>query len=259
MTTIKSPKFLLGVLSLVLALAAWEAVAQTGRFGNTIPPMWETLGRLGEMLGDKRLWAAIWDTLVISLAGFFLAIVLGVAAGIAIGTSHVLHHATRAALEFLKPIPVIVILPVVVLVLGPKFEMSLFLVVFGCALPILIQTAAGVADTDPVALDTARSYGMGKFETLVRIILPSAMAFIASSVRICAPGALMIAVVAGLFGGGPGIGRTLLRATSAGAHTDVFAIVVITGLLGLAFQSGSVLLEKKIMHWHPSQRTEIAS
>ena len=87
---------------------------------------------------------------------------------------------------------------------APQLRCRLFLVVFGCLLPIVMQTVDGVQGTDPVARDTARSYGMGEGEILARVVLPSAMPYIGTAMRVAAPAALVVTVVAGLLGGRSG-------------------------------------------------------
>src|SRR5699024_2336880 len=128
--------------------------------------------------------------------------------GIGIGVSPLAMHVTRVTLEFLKPIPPIVILPVVVLVLGPTMNMGLFLVLFGCFIAIAVQAEAGVYDTDPVARATGQSYGLSKSAILGNIVLPSALPYIGTALRVNAPTSLIVAVVAGLLGGGPGLGQS---------------------------------------------------
>ena len=202
------------------------------------------------------MWLATGDTALMAIGGLAIGVALGALIGIGIGTSPLAMHATRAPLEFLKPVPPIVILPIAVLVLGPTMEMGVFLVVFGSFISIAVQTAAGVFDTDPVAKATGRSYGMGRGEILGRIVLPSALPYIGTSIRVAAPIALIVAVIAGLLGGGPGLGQSLLLSQLSGDREQLFAYVIILGLLGLAVQGLSQWAERRLLHWHPQYRTE---
>jgi ABC-type nitrate/sulfonate/bicarbonate transport system permease component len=132
--------------------------------------------------------------------------------------------------------------------------MSLFLVVFGCLLPIVMQTVDGVQGTDPVARDTARSYGMGEGEILARVVLPSAMPYIGTAMRVAAPAALVVTVVAGLLGGGPGLGQNIYQAQAAGDYAGLYGLVIVLGVLGLLFQGATRLAERRVLHWHESYR-----
>lgn len=257
MRTSSALSVVVGAFGIVCALGAWQLAATVGPLSaSPLPAATEALGEAVRMLGTAQLWQAIGDTLGMALVGLVLAVVVGVLLGVAIGTSPVAMHATRVPLEFLKPIPPIVILPVVVLVLGPTANMGTFLVFFGCVIAIAVQSAAGVFDTDPVARATARSYGMGDAEILGRVVLPSALPYIGTAVRVAAPTSLVVAVVAGLLGGGPGLGQSLLLAQISGNQAQLFAYVVILGVLGLLIQGLSQQGERMLLHWHPQYRKQ---
>ncbi len=245
-----------GMAGFAFAILAWQLIAAGPMAGSALPTATATFAELFSLLPTPEFWADVGSTVLVALGGFAAALVTGVVIGIAVATSPLTMHATRAILEFLKPIPPIVLLPLVVLVLGPTTDMGLFLVFYGCALPIIMQTASGVFDVDPVTIATARSFSMGRFEVLWRIVLPSAMSYIGTAVRITVPASLIIAVVAGLLGGGPGLGNSLLRAQLSGSQTQLFAYVIALGVLGLLFQAVSEETERRVLHWHPSFRKE---
>lgn len=250
----RGTRTLLGVLGAVVVLAAWQGVAAAQVFGTAVPTVFETAGKLAALLGTRDFWAELSVTVGIALAGLVFSAVLGILLGILIGTSPFVRSLTLAVFEFLKPIPPIVILPLAVMVLGPTWPMAFVLVAFGCSLAIVMQTASGVQDTDPVALATARSFGMKPLEIKARIVLPSASPFIGTAMRVAAPTALVIAVVAGLLGGAPGLGRSIYQAQAAGNFATLYALVLVLGLLGLVFHWTSSWAEAKALHWHPSHR-----
>lgn len=247
---------LVGVVGVLAALGLWEWAARGPLAGSPLPPATDSIAAAVQLLGTAPTWTALGDTLTMALGGLVLAIIVGVILGVAVGTSPLALHATRVPLEFLKPIPPIVILPIVVLVLGPTWNMGTFLVFFGCFIAIAVQTSAGVFDTDPVARATGQSYGMGKGEILGSIVLPSALPYIGTAIRVSAPTALVVAVVAGLLGGGPGLGQSLLLAQISGNQSQLFAYVLILGSLGLIIQGLSQWGERRLLHWHPQYRKQ---
>ena len=247
-------QLLVGASGIAAAVALWQIIAAGPMAGGPLPTVSATIAELVRLLASGAFWSSLAETLVIALAGLASSSVAGVVLGVLIGSFEPFRYATAAVLEFLKPIPPIVILPLVVLVFGPTTQMSWFLVFFGCVLPIIMQTVAGVHDADPVALDTARSYGLGRIETLARVTLPSAMPFIGTAMRVAAPAALVITVVAGLLGGGPGLGLSIYQAQAGGDYPVLYAYVVVLGVLGLAFQGASQLAERRLLHWHASYR-----
>ncbi|WP_017200419.1 ABC transporter permease subunit [Arthrobacter sp. M2012083] len=241
-------------LGIAGALAIWQVLAAANVAGNALPPATMVFTTLASILGTGMFWSALGATLGIALLALAVAALAGVAIGLLVGSFEPVRYATLAVLEFLKPVPPIVILPLAVLVLGPTAEMSLFLVVFGCLLPIVMQTVDGVQGTDPVARDTARSYGMGEGEILARVVLPSAMPYIGTAMRVAAPAALVVTVVAGLLGGGPGLGQSIYQAQAAGDYASLYGLVIVLGVLGLLFQGATRLAERRVLHWHESYR-----
>ncbi|VXB10191.1 Putative ABC-type nitrate/sulfonate/bicarbonate transport system, permease component [Arthrobacter sp. 9V] len=241
-------------LGIVGALIIWQVLAAANVAGNALPTATAVFTTLATILGTGTFWSALGATMGIALLALALAALAGVVLGLLIGSFQSVRFATLAVLEFLKPVPPIVILPLAVLVLGPTAEMSLFLVVFGCLLPIVMQTVDGVQGTDPVARDTARSYGMGEGEILARVVLPSAMPYIGTAMRVAAPAALVVTVVAGLLGGGPGLGQSIYQAQAAGDYASLYALVMVLGVLGLLFQGATRLAERRVLHWHESYR-----
>lgn len=247
-------KIVYGVIGVVLVLGVWQAAAAAGSFGSGLPTVTATVKALFTQLGTADFWTELGATVGIAALGLLIAAVIGVVFGVLAGRFDWIRSATLAVTEFLKPIPPIVVLPLAVMIWGPTPKMALFLVVVGCALAIAIQTIAGVQDVDPVALSTARSYGIGTAESLWRITIPSAMPFIGTAMRIAAPASLVVTVVAGLLGGSPGLGRSIYLAQSAGDVTTMYALVVVLGVLGMIAQGLSSVAERRLLHWHPSFR-----
>jgi len=247
---------LCGAAGIVVALGLWELAAVGPLASSPLPTASASIGEMLRLLASAEMWRATGETLYMALAGLVIATFIGVLLGLLTGISPLMMHATRVPIEFLKPIPPIVILPVTVLVLGPTMEMGTFLVVMGCFIAISVQTAAGVFDTNPVAKATARSYGLNRFQLVQSIVLPSALPYVGTALRVAAPTALIIAVVAGLLGGGPGLGRSLLLSQMSGDQEQLFAYVLILGLLGLAIQGLSTWGERRLLHWHPQYRKD---
>jgi ABC-type nitrate/sulfonate/bicarbonate transport system permease component len=141
-----------------------------------------------------------------------------------------------------------------VLVFGTGLQSKVFLVTFAAFWPMLIQTIYGVQDTDPTALDMARTFGLGRMERLWHITLPGTAPFIATGFRIASATALILAVTAELVIGSPGLGASIEIARSGGAVATAYAMILATGILGCALNSGALRIEKSLLHWHPSQR-----
>lgn len=252
----KAVKVLSGLVGFLIAIAIWQVAASGPFSGGALPTAVETFRAFISLMPASSFWESVLQTIQIAAGGFILAIIVGVIIGVFLASSSITMHATRVVLEFLKPIPPIVLLPLVVLVFGPTTEMGIFLVFYGCVLPIIMQTAAGVFDVDPLAVATAQTFNMSRLEVLWKVVLPSTLSYIGTAIRVTIPASLIIAVVAGLIGGGPGLGNGLMQAQQNGALPLIFAYVIVLGLLGLIFQGISELVQQRMLHWHPAYRKE---
>ncbi|MEO3826392.1 ABC transporter permease [Actinomadura sp. B10D3] len=222
--------------SAVLALAVLHLAVVTGALPSRyFPDVPELLGAFGTALGTGVFWTAVLNTARSTAVGFALAALIAVPTGVLVGRSDVLFHATRFIIEFLRPIPVVAIIPLVVLLYGTGFEATLFLVAFAAVFPILLQTVYGVRDTDPVALDTARSFRLGRLREFLVVVLPSALPFVVTGLRISASLALLVALSTEIVIGAPGLGQQIVLAQSGNATAQMYALILAAGLLGVLF------------------------
>jgi ABC-type nitrate/sulfonate/bicarbonate transport system permease component len=245
----KIPPFL---VTLVVSLAVWQwAVVWGPMQGSSIPPALDTLRELGYLLTLPATWIGIGQTIQVAGVGFLIAIVTAIPTGILVGLSPHAYQSTKFTFDFLRVIPPIVIIPIVLLLLGPTIEMGIFLVFFATFFMLAMQTAYGIRDTDPILLDTMRCYGLTRYQQIVYARLPSALPFVSLGVRITVTAAMIVAVVAGLIGGAPGLGKDLLLAQASGAATVTFSIVLILGILGLVLSKGVQILQRRLVFWVP--------
>ena len=243
------------LVAVAVALGLWELLARTGVLSETsFPPMSETIATLFEQLGDGEFWSAVANTLQGWALGLGIALVLAVPAGILVGSSRLLYRAVRVPVEFLRPVPSVALIPLAVLVYGTGLQSKVFLATFASFWPLFIQTLYGMQDVDPVVTDTARSFGLGRLERMWRITLPSAVPYIATGVRISSAVALILAVTAELVIGSAGLGRSISVAQSGGAIDLMYALIIATGMLGWALNVLATRGERRVLHWHPSQR-----
>ena len=241
--------------AVAVLLVLWELVVQGGIVAETnIPPASAALSELVNQLAEGAFWSAVGSTLQGWVIGLGIAIALGVPLGLLIGSSRWAYRALRVPIEFLRPIPSVALIPLAVLIYGQGLQSKVFLVAFASFWPLLIQTIYGVQDVDPVATDTARSFGLGRLERMWRVTVPSAVPYIATGIRISSAVALILAVTAELVIGAAGLGREINVARSGGNLDAMYALIVATGLLGWLLNVATTAGERRVLHWHPSQR-----
>ncbi|HEX7311525.1 MAG TPA: ABC transporter permease [Gaiellaceae bacterium] len=246
------------VLSIVSALLFWELISRTGVISQRdLPAMSTSFNELWSMMQTSHFWWSFADTVRGWFGGLLIAAVLAIPIGIVLGSSDLAATAFRVPIEFLRPIPSAALIPVLFLTIGTNLKSEVFLAAFGAFWPLLIQTMYGVRDVDPVALETAKSFGVGRLERLYRITLPSSAPYIATGLRISSTVALILAFTAELFMGTPGLGQLVNYAQSYGLETQLYALALATGFLGVGIHLLFTTLERRALRWHPSERTEV--
>lgn len=217
-----------------------------------LPPASRILATTASLLLDPAFLAHVAATLAAWGIGLALAAFVAIPLGALLGSSRRGHLATIAAVELMRPIPSVALIPPAILLLGRGLDMKVALVAYASAWPILVNTITGVRAVDPVARDTARAYGLGRVATLWRVSLPSAAPFAFTGLRISAAIALIVAVSAELIaGGGLGIGTWMLGVSQAGVPRElVYAGIVVSGLLGLAINGVLVVVDRRWFAWH---------
>jgi ABC-type nitrate/sulfonate/bicarbonate transport system permease component len=251
---------LLGLAGIVGFLLVWELIPRTGLIeARFLPPASEVIAALGRDFGLAAFWASVGETMLAWFLGLLMAVVLALVAGFLIGSSSFLRKATNSTVEFLRPIPSVALIPLAVLLFGVKIESSLMLIVYASFWQVFIQVLYGVADVDNVAMQTARSYGLGPAARIRYVVFPTALPYLMTGVRLAASVALILAITAELVIGSPGLGREIALAQSGGAISGMYALVLATGLIGVLINLVMRFIERKTLSWHSSVRSEVVA
>jgi len=245
-------KLVLPCLGLIAAAGLWQLLTATGVVDPTVAPTFTaTMDRLGELTQQPAFWQQTQDTVQAWAAGFILAAVIAIPLGLLLGVNDRAYRFVRIPIESLRPVPPVVILPLALLLFGGDFIFKVVLIMQGVLWPILIQTIYGVRSTDPVAIDTTRSFRIDAPRRAALLRLPSATPMIATGMRIGAATAFSVAIVTELVGGATGLGQILILAQSGNDLTTVFAVTIFTGIVGVAITGVFLLIERSFKSWRP--------
>ena len=246
-----------GLAGLALLAAIVEVASRGGLVASAnLPPASSIAVQLARLVGQTDFLAHVGGTLLAWALGLSLATAVAVPLGIVLGWSRHTYLAATAAVELLRPIPSVALIPLAILLLGRGLDMKVALAAYAALWPILINTTAGVRMVDPVAIDTARVYGLSSVASIRRVVLPSAAPFAFTGVRISAAIALIVVISAELVaGGGRGIGTWMLGVSQAGVPRELlYAGIVVTGLIGLLVNGVMVAAERRLFAWHQRVR-----
>lgn len=250
-------KIALGVAGILGFLVTWQLLPTLGIVDpQYFPTATATLAQLGQEVRDLEFWRNIGRTLTAWAIGLLIATVLAVVLGTVIGLVPFLRRATHTTVEFLRPIPSVALIPLAILLFGLRIESALVIIVYASFWQVFIQVLYGVADVDAVARDTARSFGLSRGSRIVNLVFPTALPYLMTGLRLAAAVALILAVTAEMFIGNPGLGRAIIVAQNAGQWPTVYALVVVTGVLGLLVNLVFRAIERRSLAWHQSIRGE---
>ena len=256
---LRSRRLVLQALTVVVVIGLLELLTIMGALPeSSFPRITHDLGQLWSSFADAGFWEAVGRTLQGWALALGLATLVALPLGLLIGMNPWVRSATNATVEFLRPVPSVALIPLAVLVLGTGTESKVFLGAFAATWPILIGTIYGVRDVDPVALDTARSFGIRRFDRLRSILLPGALPYVATGFRVASATALILAVTSELVIGMPGLGQQIVIAQASGHVSLMYGLIIATGLLGLLLNILIVRTERRLLRWHSAYRGAMA-
>jgi len=223
-----------------------------------LPPFSTIMIALFKEMTTATFWTALGDTLEAWAIGLVIAVVAGVVIGIAIGSSRLLRSLTHSTIEFLRPIPSVALIPLAVLLFGSQIQSTLVLVVYASFWQVLIQVLYGVQDVDPVARETARSYGLGTWAQIRYVTWPTTLPYLMTGIRLAAAVALILAITSEVAIDTHGLGKEISDTESGGAVAIMYAYVIVAGIIGVIVNLGARALERRVLAWHPSVRLDAA-
>jgi ABC-type nitrate/sulfonate/bicarbonate transport system permease component len=250
-----------GILKRLILAVALPIVLFTGWFVLSAgsenfysPPLSKILTAFGDTWQPDRLRADVAPSLLRLFAGYLLAAVIGVGAGVAIGLNRRLRATTEPVLEFFRAIPPPVLVPVIMLFAGIDDGMKVTVIVFGCIWPILLNTVEGVRAVDSVVLETARSYGVNGTARITRVVLPSASPQIAAGLRQALSIAIILMVISEMFAASNGLGFTIVQFQRSFAIPEMWSGIILLGLLGFVLSLLFRLAERRALRWYEGLR-----
>ncbi|WP_203906985.1 ABC transporter permease [Rhizocola hellebori] len=254
----RARKPLLGAAGLLGFLAVWQLIPMLGLIDREyLPYPTDVAARLTQELVDLAFWRRLGLTMQAWAIGLTIASLAALALGAVIGLVPFLRRATHTTVEFLRPIPSVAIVPVAVIIQGISIEAALIITVYASFWQMFVQVLYGVADVDAVARDTARSFGLTMTERLTKLVLPTALPYVMTGLRLAASVALILAITAEMVIGNPGLGTLIMLSRSTpGDAAGLYAFVVVAGLLGVTINAVFRRIERRVLHWHQSIRGE---
>ena len=246
-----APADAIGSVAVLGALVAlWWATSHAGWVSRVFLPTPEaTLASLREGLFGGELWTFTLDTIIRMAQGWVLASLVGVGLGALIGISPCARAHLQPTLEFVRPLPASALLPLAISVFGLNPAMVLAVVTFGAMWPVLLATVHGFANVEPRLLEVAHCLQLGRADFVWKVGLPNALPDILAGMRLSLTVSLIVAVVGEMIASQSGLGQAILLAARAFRASELFAGIVLLGLIGFASNALLGFAERELLKW----------
>ncbi len=252
----------------VLVLAAWEAVSRSGWVSPVVLPApsqvllrWiayaKPLEPYDPSKGSWLPWAVSGElprdaltSLMRVGGGFALGAGLALPLGLLMGARPIIFELFNPLLQVLRPIPPIAYIPLAILWFGLGNPPAFFLISLGAFFPVLMNTIAGVRHVDSIYIRAARNLGAGQWTLFRRVMIPAAMPYILTGMRVGIGVAFIVVIVAEMIAVNAGLGYRILEAREYFWSDKIIAGMITIGLAGLGIDYFMNHLNAWLLRWH---------
>jgi NitT/TauT family transport system permease protein len=241
------------VTSLVVLLVAWELI---GRFVLTNPLFFAPLSRVAaaaaELWESGELQTHIEVSFSELLYGMLAAVVVGIAVGVVVGISQRVREYTEIYITALYATPLVAVAPLLILWLGIGILSKAAVVFLTAVFPILINTASGVRAADAQLIEVAQSFVATRRQIITKVLLPSAVPFMLTGIRLAIGRGIVGVVVGELFGAHAGLGFLIFTAGQTFDVPSLFVGVITLAVAGVGLTLAAQLVERRALRWRRS-------
>lgn len=226
-------KFFWRVLSVACALGLWWLSSGTIFNPILVPAPHKVAVNLWEMTADGEILFHAWASLRRVIVGYAFGSVLGILTGVAVARIRIAEDMLEPPLQFMRNITPVAIIPLAVNAFGLDEPSKYFVIIYSTIIPVVFNTAAGVASTPQIRVRAAMCLGAGRWEIFARVVLPSAWPFILTGLRVALGFAFMGVVAAEMIAAESGVGYLIMQSRNMLLPEQMFSGLFLLGLIGL--------------------------
>lgn len=237
----------------VCLLVLWEIGVRIFQPPELILPAPSAI--LRELAAEPMMYLQnTWYTLLDTLTGFVLAVVIGVTLAVGIVYSRFLEATLYTALVAMNSVPKVALAPVFIIWMGTgsqsKIGMAFLIAIFA----IVIDAVLGLRTVDPDMLALGRTLKGSPLKMLIKIRFPNALPSIFAGMKVGISLALVGTIVGEFVAAQQGLGYVIMAAQGAFDTTRVFAALLILSVVGTLLFYALETLERAVLPWHVSRR-----
>src|SRR6478672_1651978 len=230
-------------------LIVWELLSRFVIPPQFLPPPSAIAAAFVTTVRSGELPRQLWQTVSVLLVGFGLAIVSGMAVGIAMGTFQMLRRVLNPYVNAFYAMPTVAMVPLVIIWLGLGYEAKVFLTWLVAVFPVIINAQIGVMNVPPAFIETARAFGCNRWQLFRRVILQAAVPFLIAGIRLGLGRALVGVVVAEMFTALTGLGSMIVFYGNTFRTAELFVPMVVLAILSVVITNLIYRVEAWIAPW----------
>jgi NitT/TauT family transport system permease protein len=236
--------------TLVVILVGWELL---GRFVLTDPLFFAPLSEVA--IAAAHLWQSgelqthIWVSFSELFEGVIAAIVVGIGIGVALGTSQRVRDYSEIYITALYATPLVAVTPLLILWLGIGVVSKAAVVFLTAVFPILINTASGIRATEALLIEVAQSFCGTRAQIITKVMLPSAVPFMLTGIRLGIGRGIVGVVVGELFGARAGLGYLIFTSGQTFDVPALFVGIITLAVMGVGLTFAAELVERYALRW----------
>jgi ABC-type nitrate/sulfonate/bicarbonate transport system permease component len=236
-------------LTSVLAIAiAWEL------YGSAINPVLLSsptaiIGATFEMIADGTLLKAMGESFVVLGVGSLIGVTAGLVIGLAAGRNQVFATLIELPLNALYATPTVALIPVIVVWFGFGPTAKTVVVILFVLFPVLINTMRGVQEVDRELVEVARSFCSGERRMWFDLILPSALPYVVTGLRLAIGRALIGVIVAEFFTAFAGLGYLIVTSANSFQTARTFVPILVIAAMGVLLTALLEFVERRLVRW----------
>jgi NitT/TauT family transport system permease protein len=244
------------LVAIVVTVIIWKLVIAIFDVSPFVLPQPEdVIGGMGDLVNSQGFWSDVRTTLVETLVGFAIALVLGIGLGVLLGRVVWLEQALRPVIVASQVVPKVALIPLFIIWFGFGITSKIIIVALLAFFPILLNVILGVRSVDAGQRDVMRSLNATRWQTFRRLEYPSTLPYILAGMEVGIVFAVVGAVVGEYLGGDQGLGYRIVTSLNNLEAETLFAVIVVLTLFGFLLYLAVVVLKRFLIPWHDSAIT----
>lgn len=244
---------LLGLLSLGVAMLAWEALPRLGILSPTmLPPFSVAAQRAWELIISGEIGPHVFGSLKRLVIGLAISLILSIPAGIAMGRNERVRNFLDPLLTVMYPIPKAALMPILMLWFGAGDFTKILVQVIGCSIPLVVSAYHSAQGIDKNLIWSAQTMGTKPLQILVRVIFPATLPQTLSGIRQALAISFFVALSSEMIVRQEGLGYYLFNALDMGLYDLMYGTILLVAITGFLIDLLFVVTTQRLLVWMDS-------